>query len=450
MAAQEKKPNGLPAFVGAERYIVTCSMNHPEVLIDIGDKLRPEDFYTEFYRYAFQIALRLVEKEMVPEPMSIYNQMDKIGVAKPEYLKELELLARASHDVKNIQDSVNEIKSASVRRMLMSSSEEAIAALRTEHFQPEEAITFCEEQILKVANKIQSTTEVYRLGSDAIETLMQKLENPCEVPGLPTGFAEFDKEIQGLQNGRLYILAGRFKAGKSIFLLNVADYVARTAGVPVLYLDTENASGQVEERHLSLISGVEEVAIRNGMFGKIPGAKDKVLNAAEQLNEAQVYHHYMPGFSFEAALSLIRRYKAQKGIGLVIFDYIKAPDPGQNIREDQSLGYLTDNFHNRVAGALDIPVLSACHLGRRADGSEEESLDHIADSDRIGRYADSLFYWREKTKEEKERFGANRHTGNMVLSVLVSRYGPSRQKAFDVYFDRPVMKMTEVRARPLQ
>lgn len=113
------------------------------------------------------------------------------------------------------------------------------------------------------------------------------------------------------------------------------------------------------------------------------------------------------------------------------------------------LGYLTSNLHNKIAGAMDIPVVTACQMGRRAIGAPEDSDDMVADSDRIGRYADVVMYLREKTEDEKMKYGADRRSGNMVLTVQTHRGGPAREYAHDIFFDRPVMKMSEVRARKL-
>jgi replicative DNA helicase len=442
------KADVIPNSPGEERYIITCCLNHPEIIIDLAEQLKPEDFFNEFYRYSFQVCVKLVEKEMVPEPMTVFNNLDKIGVAKPGYLRELELISRASHDTQNVAEAVSGIKATSTRRQLIDAAYASIESLQKDNLSPDEAIQLSEERVLEVATRLSSSTEVYLIGSAAEEEVRKRAENPVVVPGLPTGFHKFDEELQGLQAGRLYVLAARYKVGKSIWLLNVAYNVANVAKVPVLFIDTENSSHQVDDRFISLVSGVDEVEIRNGMFALRPEKSEKVFDAINQLKDIEIYHHYMPNFTFEACISVIRRYRAQKNIGLVVFDYIKTPDDitFRDVREDQTIGYLTSNFHNKVAGALDIPVLSACQLGRRGD-NEDANDSHIADSDRIGRYADVVIVLREKTDDEKAAFGANKHQGNMTMGIQVNRAGPAKQQVYDLWFEKPKMKMEEKRVR---
>jgi hypothetical protein len=214
-------------------------------------------------------------------------------------------------------------------------------------------------------------------------------------------------------------------------------------------IDTENPSSQVEDRLVSMLSGIEEKEIKNGQFAKDKAKAEKVFEAVKLLKGAEIYHHYIPNFTFDAANSLIKRYKIQKGIELVSFDYIKVTEGSmdRNVMEHQSIGYLADNLHNKVAGALNIPVITAAQVGRSAIGANEERDDHVADSDRIGRYVDALIFFREKTDEEKAQFGYSRTTGNMVATVQTNRGGSAREYYYDIWFDRPVMKMTEVRAR---
>jgi replicative DNA helicase len=298
---------------------------------------------------------------------------------------------------------------------------------------------------------MSNTSDVHRIGDGSKTILHSRAENPLEVPGIPTGFDRLDLSLQGLQPGKLYVLAARYKVGKSIWLMNVVRHVAVNLGVPVLVIDTENPSQQIDDRLLSLQSGVEELKVRNGMFKFEEGAADKLDKASDELAKSQIYHCYMPNFTFEAALSLIKKYRMQKNIGLVVFDYIKAPDNTNfsAIQEYQLLGHLTSGLKNKVAGTLDIPVLTACQLGRKAIGQDTAADDHVADSDRIGRYADVLLYFREKSEEEKEKYGCTKHTGNMVMTVQINRGGPAKDYAYDLFFDRPTMKISEVKARQL-
>lgn len=440
------------ASAGAERYVITCALRSPDVLTDLSCKLSAEDFYYLIYKYSYQICLSMIEKAQKPEPMTIYNKLEAMGVGKPEHLKELELLSKASYDIQNLNEYVETIKNYSARRQLI----DALELSKQEMVENDEldygmAVNRCEERILTVGNKVSNTEDTYRIGSNALEVLSIRAANPLEVPGIPTGFAALDQDLQGLQPGRLYVLTARQKVGKSVFLMNIARHVAVEHGIPVLIIDTEMPSQQVEDRMVSLITGIDEMKIRNGMFAQEEGAALKVSKAMDVLEAAEIYHHYVFDFSSDKIISLARKYRMQKNVGLIIFDYIKTPDNADlsAAKEHQQIGYLTSALKNKIAGALDVPVLTAAQLGRSAIGASESSDEHIADSDRIGRYADCVITLREKTEEEKEKYGCSPHTGNMVCGIHMSRSGPSKERLYDIYFDRPKMKMSEVKVRKI-
>ena len=62
------------------------------------------------------------------------------------------------------------------------------------------------------------------MGDKLGERLQARAEQPEEVPGLPTGWAKFDKATRGGQAGDLIIVNAESKTGKSVTLLNWATY----------------------------------------------------------------------------------------------------------------------------------------------------------------------------------------------------------------------------------
>lgn len=442
----------MPSSAGAERYIITCCLNDPDCILEVFSSLKPDDFYHSIYGYILQVCVNMLEENLVPEPMTIYNRLESMGVAEPRHLRELELLKRASYSKDNLHDYIKTVKELSVRRKIINRLSESIEKVRSDDdLTADDAIYLCEKEILDISNESLNIVDVHKIGEDSIKIISERLKNPTVVPGIPTGFPKLDEELQGLQDGRLYVLAARYKVGKSIWLMNVARYVAVELGIPVLMIDTENTSREIDDRFLSLESGVEHSKIINGMFQYDEGASDKIFEAASRLSGAEIYHHYMPNFTFESVVSITKKYYLQKKIGLVIFDYIKAPDNTSfnDVREYQMLGYLTSGLKNKIAGTLGIPVLTACQLNRGASGSSEPKDEDIADSDRIGRYADVVLYLRKKTNDEVNLYGTGPSRGNLILTIHTNRYGPAREHALDIYFNGPVMSMEEVRARKL-
>src|SRR4029077_19003218 len=82
---------------------------------------------------------------------------------------------------------------------------------------------------------------------DRIETLYNR-DDPSDVTGVPTGFADLDRMTSGLQPGDLVVVAGRPSMGKTALALNMGEHVALAAGLPVIVFSMEMGATQLALR----------------------------------------------------------------------------------------------------------------------------------------------------------------------------------------------------------
>jgi replicative DNA helicase len=259
------------------------------------------------------------------------------------------------------------------------------------------------------------------------------LNNKVDMIGLSTGFPILDDRIDGLVNGTLNIIAAFKKGGKSACCMNIALHVAFKLGIPILYIDTEMSTEQNYSRILSRLTKIPEKRIKRGNL--TDAEKELVVLAAKILkNKEKYYHKYMPGFTIEAVVALIKKYHTKYGIGLVIFDYIKSgsQEDFSTIKEYQLLGNTTIALKD-ISGILNIPILAAVQRARSGD---------IADSDRIARYGDTIIVLEEKTKEEIEKLG---FTGGLYkFFVRYSRRGgETPYEGIGVHFRKSILNIQE-------
>ena len=305
-------------------------------------------------------------------------------------------------------------------------------------------------QILNLSLESNSKTEVYKFGSNAMERLRERMENPSETRGFKIGWSEFDKITQGFAPNDLVILVAPSKTGKSTWLLNVNDALSVKSNLKGLYIDTEMTDEEQEDRMISMISGVPYEEIQNGMFGQDTpfgtGASksNKVFEATNLLNSKNSYHVYMPDFTIDKVSALIRKYKIQYDIDYAIFDYIKLPGSDVNslnsAQEYQRLGYFTSCLKD-MAGICNIPIISACQSNRNDLDTTDPDASNIGGSYRILQLATKLLFLRNKTPNELESEG--RVMGNQKLHIKYQRNGEG-DKAVDVWFERPILRMSEV------
>ena len=259
------------------------------------------------------------------------------------------------------------------------------------------------------------------------------LKNKVDMVGMSTGFPILDDRIDGLINGTLNVIAAFKKGGKSCLSMNIALHAAFKLGIPVLYIDTEMSSEQLYPRVLSRLTKIPEKRIKRGQFAD--NEREIITLASKVLrNKGKFFHKYMPGFTLDAVVALIKKYHSKHGIGLVIFDYIKSgsQEDFSNIKEYQLLGNTTIALKD-LSGILGIPILAAVQRGRSGD---------IADSDRIARYADTVIVLEEKTKEEVEKLGFQGGLHKFVIRHS-RRGGETPIEGIGIHFRKSILSIQE-------
>lgn len=259
------------------------------------------------------------------------------------------------------------------------------------------------------------------------------LNNKVDMIGLSTGFPILDDRIDGLVNGTLNVIAAFKKGGKSACCMNIALHVAFKLGIPILYVDTEMSTEQNYPRILSRLTKIPEKRIKRG---NLTDSEKELLVLASKIlkDKGKYYHKYMPGFTLDAVIALIRKFHSKHSVGLVIFDYIKSgsQEDFSTIKEYQLLGNTTIALKD-LSGILNIPILAAVQRGRGGD---------IADSDRIARYADIVIVLEEKTKEEIEKLGFSGGLHKFFIKHS-RRGGETPPEGIGVHFRKSILNIQE-------
>jgi replicative DNA helicase len=248
--------------------------------------------------------------------------------------------------------------------------------------------------------------------------------------GIPSKFDIFD-DYFAYEPGNLYMIGGRYKSGKSVFLMNEAIHKASN-DIPTLYFDTEMSKEEFALRVMSNISKVSVNKIKRGGYGKEEA--ESVESAKNWIKTAPLVHINKYAFSDDFISSTVQVLKNKMGIGFVVYDYVKAHSDGGAAILSAKLGKATDFLKNNVASRFNVPILSAVQLNRD---------DQVADSDKVKRYVNLFVKWREKTGDEIAKDGKER--GNYCAQITENRSGAKHADAeyADFLFDGGKMEISQ-------
>jgi len=269
-------------------------------------------------------------------------------------------------------------------------------------------------------------------------------ENPNTTPGIPTGLKDLDRLLGGLQKTDLIILAGRPGMGKSALALSVSMTAAklkRKVGVFSLEMSDE----QLITRMVSAESGIDSQRIK---FGQIRDDEWPVyLQGSDSVAAMSVFIDDTSAISVMELRAKSRRLLAEKGLDLLVVDYMQLMRGDTKSENRQQEISLISRSLKELARELKIPVLALSQLSRACESRHDKRpiLSDLRESGSIEQDADVvLFVYRDEMYNPDTEFPS-------VAELIVSKHRSGPTGAFSVYFKKSITRFVdlEVKIQPL-
>ena len=419
--ADPAEPAGTPSLpqnIEAEAALLGAMMIDNRLVEDIQLKLKPHHFFEPLHGRIYEAILKLTDRNMIANPVTLRPLFEGDEAIKevggPAYLAQLTGSGAA---IIGARDFATQIYDLALLRALIGVGRELVeGALDTsEEVAPLAQIERAETELYKVAEeggaegKAKSFGEATKL---AIEMAERALNSGGHLSGVTTGLDSLNTKIGGLHKSDLIIVAGRPGMGKSSLATNIgfaaakryqADMEdgiepAKSAGSAVALFSLEMSADQLATRMLAEESGISSENLR---MGKISQQEFRQLaRAAAELQSLPFYIDDTPGLTVAALRARARRLKRQKGIGMVIVDYLQLlQGTGRNGHENrvQEISEISRGL-KQLAKELDLPVIGLSQLSRAVEQREDKrpQLSDLRESGSIEQDADIvMFIYRE-------------------------------------------------------
>jgi replicative DNA helicase len=263
---------------------------------------------------------------------------------------------------------------------------------------------------------------------ERIEAMRDKKDT---IRGVPTGYADLDSLLSGLHKSDLVILAARPSVGKTSFALDIARNAAVEHKVPVGIFSLEMSAEQIIDRMLSAQSHVNSWKIRTGAVHD-EGDFAKIQEALDVLRDAPIYIDDKPGNNILAMRSVARRLKRERGVGLIIVDYLQLMAPTNTKASDSMVQQVTEISRSLkgLARELEVPVLALSQLSRAVEQrGGKPRLSDLRDSGSIEQDADLVMFIHRDDKNNKESDKPG------VAEILIEKHRNGPTGKVDLYFD---------------
>ncbi len=412
-ASNDGEPQKLPRNVEAEAAFLGAILIDNRIIEDVSIKLQPAHFFEPLHGRIFEQILRLIDRNMLVTPVTL-----KPFFEADESIKELggpSYLVRLTADGAGLlgaRDFAQQIYDLALLRELVSVGRTLVEnALDTsEDVDPKGQIELAESALYKVAEgegETGSTKSFLTASTEAIRNVEKALQSGGHLSGVTTGLTSVNSKVGGLHNSDLVILAGRPGMGKTSLVTNIAFNAAQRwvreqedgippekgVGAKVAFFSLEMSADQLATRILAEQSGISSELLR---MGKISREDFRELSrASRELQDLPLFIDDTPALTIAALRTRARRLQRQKGIGLIIVDYLqllqgsgRANDNRVNEISEISRGLKT------LAKELSVPVIALSQLSRAVEQREDKRpmLSDLRESGSIEQDADMVWF----------------------------------------------------------
>lgn len=384
-----------PHDANAEKAVLGAVLIDPAAVSMAAQIVKPEYFYIPEHEMVFSAILSLFEKRQPVDLVTLTAELKKTNSLKKvggsPYLSELINTVPTSAYVENYAEIV---KGHYIKRKLISFSSRLVERSFEDKEEVKKLLDSAESEIFGLSESYihRDFVHLKDILAQSFERLEEFSKNQDGLRGVPTGFKDLDNKLAGLQDSNLLILAARPGIGKTTLAINIAMHAALKEKMPVGVFSLEMSKEELVDRLLVGQADIDAWKLKTGKLSS--DDYSKLTQAMGDLSEAPIYIDDTPGLSILEMRTKARKLKIEKGIRLIIVDYLQLIDSGKRIENRvQEVSYITQNLKN-IARELKVPVLALSQLSRAVENRTEKrpQLSDLRESGSIEQDADVVMF----------------------------------------------------------
>jgi replicative DNA helicase len=449
-----------PHNIELEQALLGAILVNNEAFYRVSDFLEPRHFFEPIHQKVFEIAASLVRVGKTASPVTLKTflpaDIDVAGLTVSQYLARL---AAEATTVINAADYGRTIYDLAIRRSLIVIGEAMVntAYDAAVDERPQDQIEQTERSLYELAETGRYDGGFQRFAqalSTAVEMAAHAYQRDGKLSGLATGLRDLDRMMGGLQKSDLVILAGRPGMGKTALATNLAYNVAKaweggvradgriesTNGGIVGFFSLEMSAEQLATRIISEQSEIASYRIRRGEIE--PSDFDRIAETAREMEQIPLYIDETGGLSIAQLAARARRLKRQRGLDLLVIDYIQLLQGSSRRAAEGRVQEVTEitTSLKALAKELNIPILALSQLSRQVENRDDKrpQLSDLRESGSIEQDADVvMFVFREEyyLRNKEPRAGSDEHFkwiaemeavhGRAEVIIGKQRHGPT-------------------------
>ncbi|MBB5022628.1 replicative DNA helicase [Desulfurispira natronophila] len=358
-----------PHSTESEHAVLGSCIVDDKAMAKVVEILTADDFYLEGHRYIYSALIELFNHGHAIDYITLSDQLSKRK--QLEFCGGLEYLINLAERVvtsANVAYYARIVKEKSVCRQLIEAGTEIVEKGYDGDQDSEYLLDYVENRIFHIsqgrANK--SFHHIYDITKDALLRIESIYEKQSKITGVTTGFVDLDDKTSGFQPSDLIIIAGRPAMGKTAFALSLTQNASyeRNGSNKVAIFSLEMSKEQLVMRLMCSEAQVDASRVRSGQLAREDWSS--LAQATGVLSNLEIYIDDTPGISVLEIRAKARRLAAEKGLDMLIVDYLQLV--GGTIKEsrEQQISEISRSLKG-LAKELNIPVLALSQLNRSVE-----------------------------------------------------------------------------------
>jgi replicative DNA helicase len=449
-----------PHNIEVEQALLGAILVNNEAFYRVSDFLEPRHFFEPLHSKIYELAGSLVRQGKVASPVTLKTflpaDLDVAGLNASQYLARL---AAEATTVINAEDYGRTIYDLAIRRDLIVIGEDMVnvAYDAPVDFAPADQIEDAERKLYEIAETGKYDGGFQRFAqalTTAVEMAAHAYQRDGRLSGIATNLKDLDRQMGGLQKSDLIIVAGRPGMGKTALATNIAYNIARAwegemqadgrmatiNGGIVGFFSLEMSAEQLATRIVAEQTEIPSYRIRRGEID--PADFDRIAETAREIESLPLYIDETGGLSIAQLAARARRLKRQRGLDLLVVDYIQLLQGSSKRGSENRVQEVTEITTNlkALAKELNVPIVALSQLSRQVENRDDKrpQLSDLRESGSIEQDADVvMFVFREEyyLRNREPRVGTEEHFkwqaemelvhGKAEVIIGKQRHGPT-------------------------
>ena len=430
MPAEATLERPLPQNLDAERSILGAILLDNHALNAAIENLKAEDFFLEQHRRVFNQMIALGENQQAIDLVTLTESLHRVGELESSggapYLASL---ADGMPRVSNVEHYARIVREKALLRNLIHATHNIQQRALEGEDGADTILDNAESSIFALAeDRVKAgLIPVKDIVRDNFERLEKIFREGKSITGVSTGYTELDKLLSGLQPSELLILAARPSQGKTALALNFAENISIRAGSPVAFFSLEMSKESLLQRLVASVAQIDAHKFRSGHLSREDWRR--MTEALGTISSAPLWIDDAGSTSVLEIGAKARRLKREKGLSLVVVDYLQLiTGRGRFSNRQEEVSSISRGLKG-LAKELQIPVLVLSQLTRAPEREERgPQLSDLRESGAIEQDADVVMFiyrphWSKMEASHEERDQAE-------IQVAKQRNGPTDKVRF--------------------